>query len=124
MRFRSKWSWADVWILQASIWIFLGFFSTSDEGYFLSGIVLIILGVLLFIARIAFIVYTKLKPNRKSKWSEKNTEFIYLGLLMLNIGYLMLIANLGIEFPIVLMVCGGVLILGTALFVYLIKSSD
>ena len=91
----------------------------TDGGMVLGSIMLAI-GAVLLLIRIFYKQTTKEHPEKKIKIKRKYENPLYGGLLLLFIGFFAIIAEVGTTFPIILMVIGGLLILGTLFYVFVI----
>lgn len=116
---RSKWDRWDTWILLGVFLVVMGTIFMLSDGFAL-GLIMLILGIITLAARIVYIQSNK-NGQKQRKWDKKYENPLYGGLLLLMVGFFMLIAEVGATFPIILMVVGGVLVVGTLFYVFVIN---
>lgn len=106
-----------------AIWLFLiimGVIFMLTDGGLVLGSIMSAVGVVLLLIRIFYKQTTKEHPEKKIKIKRKYENPLYGGLLLLFIGFFAIIAEVGTTFPIILMVIGGLLIIGTLFYVFVI----
>lgn len=116
---RSKWDNWDTWILLGIFFVMLGIVFMLSDGFTL-GLIMLIIGVVILLIRIFYKQTTKKHPEKKIKIKRKYENLLYGGLLLLFIGFFAIIAEVGTTFPIILMAIGGLLVIGTLFYVFVI----
>lgn len=117
---RSKWDRWDTWILLGVFLVVMGTIFMLSDGFVL-GLIMLILGGITLAARIVYIQSSK-NSQKQRKWDKKYDNPLYGGLLLLMVGFFMLISEVGTTFPIILMVVGGVLVIGTLFIVFVFNN--
>ena len=106
-----------------AIWLFLiimGVIFMLTDGGLVLGSIMSAVGVVLLLIRIFYKQTTEEHPEKKIKIKRKYENPLYGGLLLLFIGFFAIIAEVGTTFPIILMVIGGLLVIGTLFYVFVI----
>lgn len=104
-------------------WLFfigLGIIFMLTDGGMVLGAIMLAIGVIILLIRIFYKQTAKEHPEKKIKIKRKHENPLYGGLLLLLIGFFAIIAEVGTTFPIILMVIGGLLVIGTLFYIFVI----